>query len=143
MADDWRVEADDDWLAAHSSDQLARLRRRLSAFGRFAGAVSQAELGPYGGAPRNPRLTIGRKAYSVVRHVEHHISYTAITVDLERCRRCGQVLAERHRLTRVDHEGVRVVFGALGLCRRCQADAWLFYSRMPATARARHRARKV
>ncbi len=143
MADDWRVEADDGWLAAHSSNSFARIRRRLSSFGRLADAVSQAELGPYGGTPRNPRLKIGGKAYSVVRYAEHGISHTAVSVDLERCRRCGALLVETHRLIQVDHHGVRVVIGAAGMCRRCQAEAWLFHSRMPATTRARRRARKV
>jgi hypothetical protein len=142
-ADGWRVEADDEWLAAHSSDNLARLRRRLSAFGRFNDAISQAELGPLGGAPRNPKLKIGGKAYSVVRHAERWISYTVITVSLETCRRCRGRLAEAHRLTRVDHRGGREVVGTVRMCRRCQADAWLFFSRMPATTRARRRARKV
>src|SRR6266545_3892453 len=101
MADDWRVEADDGWLAAHSSNSFARIRRRLSSFGRLADAVSQAELGPYGGTPRNPRLKIGGKAYSVVRYAEHGISHTAVSVDLERCRRCGALLVETHRLIQV------------------------------------------
>src|SRR6266511_1901881 len=116
MADDWRVEADDGWLAAHSSNSFARIRRRLSSFGRLADAVS---------------------------HAEHGISHTAVSVDLERCRRCGALLVETHRLIQVDHHGVRVVIGAAGMCRRCQAEAWLFHSRMPATTRARRRARKV
>jgi hypothetical protein len=143
MAEEWRVEADDEWLAGHTGQSLARLRRRLSAFGRVGDAISQAEVGPFAGAPRNPRLKIGGRAYSVVRYAEHRISHTVIAVELERCRRCDGVLVETHRPTTVDHNGVRATIGAVRMCRKCQADAWLFSSRMPTTNRARRRSRKV
>jgi hypothetical protein len=143
---DWRTEADDEWLATHKSQTFARFRRRLARLG-LAGpigdAVSRAELGPFGGAPRNPQLKLGGKTYSVIRYTEHRIAYTTISVDLQRCRRCGGLLVEVHRVTAVDASGVRSVVGAVRMCRRCQADSWLFYSRMPATRRARRRARKV
>lgn len=139
----WRVEADDEWLAAHSSANFERIRRRLRGFGRMADAVSLAELGPYGGAPRNPKLKIGGKAYAVVRYAMHSISHTTITVDLDRCRRCGRLLEERHALTCVDERGHRVVVGSVRTCRRCQAESWMFHSGMPSVGRARRVARKV
>jgi hypothetical protein len=138
----WRVEADDEWLATHRSATFQRLRR-LKRLAALSGAVSNAELGPYGGAPRRPQLKLGGKTYSVVRHVEHHISYTTISVDLERCRYCGRQLVERHQLVQVGPEGRRVRVGVVRACRRCQSSSWLFHSRMPATIRARRRDRKV
>jgi hypothetical protein len=140
---DWRVEADAEWLAAHSSDTFARLRRRMRRFGLVANAMSQAELGPFGGAPRKPQLKIGGKAYAVVRYAEHHIAYTAIAVDLERCPRCGAKLREVHRVLFVRRDGVRERVGRVRMCRRCGADSWLFHSHMPVTGRARAWGRKV
>ena len=142
-ADDWRGEADDRWLAAHRSDSFARFRRRLARFGVLGDAVSQAELGPYGGTPRKPQLKIGGRDYSVVRYVEHRISHTTISVDLQHCRRCGHLLVEVHRVVFVSSAGSRRAVGAVRVCRQCQAGSWLFHSRMPATRRARRRARKV
>jgi hypothetical protein len=143
MAEQWRIEADDEWLATHSSTNLARLRRRFRRFGALGDAISHAELGPLGGAPRRPRLKVGGRSYSYVRYVESHIAYTAVQVDLRRCRRCGRRLTEVHRMTSVDEDGVRVVVGAARACRHCQIDSWLFFSRMPAVGRARTRDRKV
>jgi hypothetical protein len=142
-ADGWRVEADDEWLARHRSDTFGRLRRRLRRFGLVADAVSQAELGPFGGAPRNPQLKIGTKAYSVVRYAPHRITYTAVQVDLENCGRCGGRMVESHRLMCVREGDVRIRVGVVRMCRRCHAGAWLFHSRMPHTARARAVAGKV
>ncbi len=110
MANEWRIEADDEWLASHSSDTFQRLRRRARLLGRVSDAVSNAELGPFSGAPRNPQLKVGGRAYSVVRYVGN---------------------------------GERRSIAAVRLCRSCEAGAWLFYSRMPTTARARRIARKV
>ncbi|MEN3307590.1 MAG: hypothetical protein V7603_3792 [Micromonosporaceae bacterium] len=143
MPDQWRVEADDEWLSAHSSANFDRLRRRFQRFGRLADAVSHAELGPFAGAPRNPKLKVGGKAYAVVRYAEHRISHTTVTVDLDRCRRCGHRLAERHTMTSIREDGVRIVVGAVRTCRRCQADSWMFYSRMPSVTRARKVAGRV
>ena len=56
MATKWRVEADDEWLATHSSDSFQRLRRRSRLLRGLAEAMSNAELGPLGGAPRRPQL---------------------------------------------------------------------------------------
>ena len=141
--DDWRIEADDEWLAAHASDTFERMRRRFRGLGRVSDAVSLAELGPFGGAPRNPRLKLGGKAYSVVRYVEHRIAYTTVYVDMQHCRRCGWRLAEVHRIARISENGKREIIGAVRACRKCQADSWMFYSRMPTTERARVTARKV
>src|SRR5204863_2807093 len=98
MDREWRVEADDEWLATHRSDVLGRLRRRFRALSGLAGAVSEAEMGPYGGAPRRPRLRIGGRAYAYVRYTTQHIAYTSIRVDPDRCRRCGQELVEAYRI---------------------------------------------
>jgi hypothetical protein len=142
MANKWRVEADDEWLAAHSSDTFQRLRRRARLLGGLAEAMSNADLGPFGGAPRRPQLKVGGRTYSVVRYVQHHYAYTVIQVDLVRCDRCGRELAERHDIRYV-REGALTSIGAVRMCRGCQADGWLFHSRMPAAARARAIGRKV
>jgi hypothetical protein len=142
MANEWRIEADDEWLASHSSDTFQRLRRRARLLGRVSDAVSNAELGPFSGAPRNPQLKVGGRAYSVVRYVEHRYAYTVIQVDVVRCHKCGRDLAEEHRIRYVGN-GERRSIAAVRLCRSCEAGAWLFYSRMPTTARARRIARKI
>lgn len=142
MPNDWRIEADDEWLAAHSSDTFQRLRRRTRLMAGLAEATSNAELGPFGGAPRRPVLRIGRKDYSVVRYADHHLSYTVIQVDPVECRRCGMKMAERHLIGRLA-DGVRTTVGAVRMCRNCQAEAWLFHSHMPAARRARRQGRKV
>jgi hypothetical protein len=139
----WRVEADDEWLAAHKSDTFARLRRKFARFGLFGEAFSNAETGPFGGAPRNPRLKLGGKTYAVVRYAEHRISYTAILLDVQRCRRCGLRLVHVHRIKTINEDGSRRVVGTVRMCRRCRSNSWLFFSRMPAVERARETARKV
>jgi hypothetical protein len=143
MSDRWRVEADDEWLAQHSSDNFDRLRRRFRGIARLAGAVGEAEWGPFAGARSRPRLKIGGKAYSVVRYVSQRISYTVVAVDLDRCRRCGYPLVERQALRCVREDGARFVVGAVRTCRRCQSDSWTFHSRMPSVNRARKVARRV
>ena len=143
MAEEWRYEADDEWLDAHRSANFERLRRRLRRLGAFGDALSNAELGPLGGAPRKPSLKIGGKAYAVVRYVEHRISYTTISIDLDRCRRCGRRLVERHQLIRVGPNGRRVIVGAIRGCRHCESSSWMFRSHMPSTIRARRRDRKA
>lgn len=142
MRNDWRIEADAEWLAAHSSDTFQRLRRRTRLMGGLADAMSNAELGPLGGAPRRPTLRIGRKEYSYVRFADHHLSYTVIQVDPVVCRRCGTAMAERHLVSRLT-EGVRTTVGSVRMCRNCQSEAWLFHSHMPTTRRARVWGRKV
>jgi hypothetical protein len=111
--------------------------------GLLGDAVSQAEMGPYAGTPRNPQLKIGSRAYAVVRYARHYIAYTTIHVDPGRCRRCGQGLVEVHRIGFIRGEGPRMTVGAVRTCRSCQADSWLLHSWMPATARARRKSRKV
>ncbi len=146
MADEvWRAEADDAWLAAHRSTFMTRLRRRFRLLGSVGGAVSNAETGPYGGAPRNPKLKVddGNKAYAVVRYTTNQIAYTATSVNPDECRRCGGPLVEKHEITRVEEEGVRVAVGSVRTCRSCQSESWLLRSRMPAVIRARVAARKV
>jgi hypothetical protein len=140
--DDWRVEADDEWLAAHSSNTFQRLRRRTRLLSGLGEAMSNAELGPFGGAPRRPQLKIGGRTYSVVRYVQHVYAYTVIQVDPVRCDRCGCDVAEQHRI-RFVRPGAAVPIAMVRMCRSCQADAWLFHSRMPAVARARAIGRKV
>lgn len=142
MAGEWRVEADDEWLSRHRSANFERLRRRASMFGVLGGAMSQAELGPFGGAPRRPKLSIGGRAYAVVRYAQHQMAYTAIQVDPATCRRCGRPLAEVHRIVYA-RGSARNEVGVVRSCRSCQADSWLFWSRMPSTSRARRVARRV
>jgi hypothetical protein len=143
MSDEWRGEADDEWLAAHRSQNFDRLRRRLRRAGLLGNAFANAELGPFGGAPRNPKLSVGGRTYAVIRYTHQWIAYTSIQVDLQRCRRCGHRLVEVHRLSTVRADGVRVRVGTVRACRRCAAESWMFTSRMPAIANARNRSRKV
>jgi hypothetical protein len=140
--DDWRTEADPEWLRHHRSENFVRMRRRLRALGSFSDAVSHAELGPFGGAPRNPQLRIEGAKYSTVRYTQHRIAYTTIHIYLQRCRRCGAEV-ESHRVICVRADGGRRMLGTLQVCRECQLNSWMFHSRMPATARARAWARKV
>jgi hypothetical protein len=142
MATKWRIEADDEWLATHSSDTFQRLRRRSRLLRGLGEAMSNAELGPFGGAPRRPQLKIGGRAYSVVRYAVHHYAYTVIQVEPVRCARCGCNLAEEHTI-RYLGVGIQVPIARVRMCRSCQADAWLFHSRMPTARRARAIARKV
>src|SRR2546430_17675868 len=96
MTGDWRREADDEWLDAHRSANFERLRRRLRLLGGMAEAMSNAELGPLGGAPRRPRLKIGGPTYSAGPYPTHHIAYTTIQVDPGPCRRRRQQPVEVH-----------------------------------------------
>jgi hypothetical protein len=140
--DGWRTEADEEWLRRHRSDSFARMRKRLRALGGFSDAVSHAELGPFGGAPRRPQLKIEGAKYSTVRYAAHWLAYTTIHIYLQGCRRCGAQV-ESHRITFVRENGDRRVVGRLQVCRECRTNSWMFYSRMPATARARARGHKV
>lgn len=144
MAEEWRTEADDEWLAGRRSGLMRRLRRRFGALGGIGAAVSNAETGPFAGAPRNPRLKVddGNKAYGVVRYTTQHIAYTATSVNPDECRRCGSPLVERHEIECVRGEEVHVPVGTVRVCRSCQAESWLLRSRMPAVSRARRVARK-
>ena len=143
MTGDWRREADDEWLDAHRSANFERPRRRLRLLGGMAEAMSNAELGPLGGTPRRPRLKIGGRTYAVVRYTTHHIAYTTIQVDPGLCRRCGQQLVEVHRIVYARGADARLTVGTVRTCRRCQADSWMFLSRMPSVNRARRVARKI
>lgn len=141
---DWRIEADDAWLAAHSSDTLARLCRRLPWLAGLAGAVSHADTGPFAGAPRNPRLTIGGRAYAFPRDAGRQFAYTAVRVaEPARCPRCDRPLAELHRIVDAREDGAAEAVGAVIGCRGCAGDSWLFRSRMPQTFRARAASRKT
>jgi hypothetical protein len=142
MGEEWRTEADDQWLNKHRSDSFARLRKRFRMAGGLANAMSNAELGPFGGAPRNPQLKIGGRKYSTIRYATHYLAYTTIHLFQQRCPRCGAEV-EAHRVIFVRENGSRTVVGTLRMCRGCQANSWLFHSRMPATVRARTWARKV
>jgi hypothetical protein len=141
--DDWRIEAGEEWLAAHSSQAMSRLNKRLRRMGVVGDAVSMAELGPFGGAPRKPNLHPGPKRYSVVRFVVATYSYTAISVELERCGRCGGSFLEVHRALRVREDGAPAVIGEVRMCRGCQRESWMFHSHMPTTAKRRLTSRKV
>jgi hypothetical protein len=65
-----------------------------------------------------------------------------IQVDPVRCDRCGCDVAEQHHIMFVRREE-RASIAAVRMCRSCQADAWLFHSRMPGARRAREIGRKV
>ena len=144
MADkEWRAEADDEWLAEHRSNFMGRVRRRFGTLGGLGNAVSNAETGPFGGAPRNPDLRVdaGDKAYATVRYTTDQIAYTTTSINPDECRRCGQPLSEKHKLEYVQH-GHRTSVGAVRTCRSCEADSWLLRSGMPTAARARRTARR-
>jgi ribosomal protein L37E len=143
MPEEWRTEADDAWLATRRSNRFAKLRRMFGSMSGIADAVSQAELGPFGGAPRKPKLKNEDKDYSVVRPADHNVSHTIVSlVDPERCRRCGEP-TEAYGVNRVDEEGERETVGVLRQCRHCGRDSWMLYSRMPRAERARLRGRKI
>ena len=145
MADDeWRNEADDEWLASHRSTFMRRLRERFRGLAAISGAVSNAEMGPYGGAPRNPKLKTdeGNKAYSMVRYTTEHVAYTATATDTNACRRCGEPLAETHELHYVRGEELDVPVGAIRTCERCQTNSWMLRSNMPRAEQARATARR-
>jgi hypothetical protein len=132
----WRYEADEDWLAGRRS---AFFRRRRARLGR---ALADAELGPFAGAPRDPRLKLESKGYTHIRYALREYSYTTIQIDLLECRVCGgragaapDGAAPRRRL----HADAR----SLRRCRRCDRESWLFTSHMPAAAAGRGRDRKV
>ena len=133
----WRVEADDQWHAAHRSTFFKRRRSRL------VNAISNAELGPFGGAPRRPTLKLTDKDYSHVRYAERHFAYTSIQVDLLECRGCGYLLLEQHRLLLRAADGTGRLVGHVRKCRRCHKESWLFTSHMPNTVAARRRDAKV
>lgn len=143
VAEQWRTEADDEWLSTRRSDTMARVRRMVPGFGWMADAVSQAELGPLGGAPRKPKLKNEDKEYSVVKPVEQLVSYTTVhLVDPQMCHRCGRPV-ETLGLAQVSQDGERTTAGSVRQCRHCGADSWMLRSRMPAVERARRTARKT
>jgi hypothetical protein len=139
----WRVEADAEWLAERRSGMFARVRRLLGRAGLLGDAVSQAELGPYGGAPRNPQLRADRAAYATVRPAEARYAHTVLAVETAPCRRCGREPATAQRITCVRESGTRVVVGTVRLCAACQGDSWRFVSHMPRVEDARERSRRV
>ena len=111
--------------------------------GGFGDAVSRAELGPFGGAPRSPALKPESKGYSTVRPAERRYAHTVLQLETEPCRRCGRQPATAQRVTCVREDGERVVVGTIRLCAACQGDSWRFRSHMPTTRRARERGRRV
>jgi hypothetical protein len=143
QGDSWRVEADDEWLADHRSQTMARVRRRFSRVRTAGEAVSNAELGPFAGAPRNPPLRVATSRYSVIRHVVAVYAYTSIRVMLEYCPGCGRPAQEAHHAMMVRSDGSRINVGAVRKCRSCAGDSWLFQSRMPSVAKARLQSAKV
>lgn len=132
----WRVEADDEWLASHSSDTFARVRRIFHPFARTGDAISHSALGGIlGGAARNPELNVRGIVAAQVRYAEQQYAYTTTQVDLDVCRRCGNTLEERHRLLLVDCDGGRRSVGAVRACRGCDTESWLLKSHMPSAHR--------
>jgi hypothetical protein len=137
VPESWRTEADEDWLSSRRSTFFARRRSR------WANAISQAELGPFGGAPRRPQLKLTDKGYSVVRYAVREFSYTTIQIDLLLCRTCGYRLVEAHRLLIRTADGFEIEVGTVRMCRRCQKESWLFTSHMPGALAGRRRDAKV
>lgn len=137
MGDEWRYEADEDWLADH---RTTFFRRRRS---RYFQAVADAELGPFRGAPRNPTLKLTDKAYSHIRFAPRHYSYTSVQVEIFTCGRCGHQLLEEHRLVAHRPDRGSRSLGFVRMCRRCHKDAWLFVSHMPSVLAGRRKDRKA
>lgn len=140
----WRVEADDEWLAAHSSDTFAAVRRLLHPLVGTADAVSHSPLsGILGAAPRNPELKIRGVQAEQVRYAEQQYSYTTVTVAVEECRRCGSHIKQRHRMMLVDAAGQRTQYGSVAKCPRCDTGSWMFQSNMLSARTRRDHDRKV
>ncbi len=137
MREEWRQEADDEWLAGRRSTFFRRRRFR------FAQAFADAELGPFRGPPRNPTLRLTDKGYSHVRHALRVYAHTAVVVDLLVCRRCGHRLLEEHRLVLRREDGASLTLGWVRMCRKCQKEAWLFTSHMPSHLAGRARDAKA
>jgi hypothetical protein len=136
------VEADEAWLAEHRSDTFARLRRRMPL--RLGEAVSNSVLnGTIFSTPRNPRLKLYGHRTEQIRYAESQYAYTAIAMDLGRCRVCGQALLTTHRIVLVGGDGRRTRVGQVTRCRRCHSGSWMFQSRMPSVLAARRRDQKV
>ena len=143
VAEQWRTEADDEWLSTRRSNAMSRLQRFFPGLRWIGDSVSQAELGPLGGAPRKPKLKHEGSEYSVVRPVEQLVSHTTVhLIDPRTCRRCGRPV-ETLGLAQVDQFGERTTAGSVTQCRHCGADSWMLRSRMPAIERARRTARKT
>lgn len=112
----------------------------------IAGAVSGADIGILGGAPRNPNLKPGQGSdSSYVRHAEGQYTFTMVHVQDHPgyCPQCGSWAYESAELT-VHHEvrGLERV-GNVKACRKCQSESWMFVSHMPHAIAARERDRKV
>lgn len=139
----WRVEADDDWLAAHSSDTFARIRRLYGA--GLLNGVSNSVLGGtvIGGTPRRPRLKLDTGHGEQIRYAERQYQYTAVMINYRTCRMCGRRDLVVHRIIMIHSDGQRFRVGTLAKCQRCAADSWLFRSRMPSIVAKRWRDRKV
>jgi hypothetical protein len=133
----WRYEADDEWLAVRRSTFFKRRRSRLGL------AFADAELGPFGGAPRRPRLKLDSRGYSHVRYALREYHYATIQVELLVCRACGNRLLEEHRLLLRRADGDVITVGRVRMCRRCQKEAWLFTSHMPSVLAGRRRDAKA
>ena len=142
----WRTEADDDWLAEHSSDTFARIRR-IASFGT-ASATAIADSAAAGfllSPPRNPNLRVRDVTAEQVRYAESQYAYTTILiVDNELCPRCGCLYAQVRKLELRAADGHRTRVGEARKCRRCDRESWMFRSWMPhAVAREAMHSRAV
>lgn len=137
VSEAWRYESDDEWLAGRRSTFFRRRRSRLGQ------AFANAELGPFGGAPRSPRLRLDSRGYTHIRYALREYAYTTIQVDLLECRICGGRLLEEHRLVLRRQDGTALSLGRVRKCRRCDRESWLFTSHMPAVLAGRRRDRKA
>jgi hypothetical protein len=122
-----------DWIRRRtrgSAENRLRLRSRtFRFFGGVASAVSYADLGPYAGAPRKPKL---KNLDETVSQAVHQVAQITVATEAVRCSQCGQGTVETHETPA----------GPVRACRTCQADSWLLRSRMPSAVRARAAARK-
>lgn len=138
----WRTEGDDAWLADHRSETFIRLRRRLP--GQVGRAFADSVLGGTLFSPRrNPQLKLDSRYTEQIRYAERQYSYTAVHVTMHRCRACGGRRLIRHRISLVATDGRRTLVGELAGCLRCNADGWMFRSRMPSVVAFRSRNYKV
>lgn len=141
--DEWRTEADDEWLASHSGGVMIRLGR-FAGGGLADGVSNSAAAGLLGSTPRHPPLKVRDGQAEQIRYAEGQYAYTTVATRQQYCPRCGGPTAEQVGLERVTEDGEHQVTGSLCRCRECDADSFMFRSWMPrALARARLRRRIV
>lgn len=113
----------------HRSQVFSKLLTKLG-YSNIASAISSADIGILGGAPRNPDLKPGKGSESsYVRYAEGQYSYTMIQLQTELlCRVCGKWQVEYHKFELHHAEDGVKTLGFVRMCRQCQKDSWLFTS---------------